>query len=434
MPINKEPGSDENDDSVRIQIGADDVRIVENYSFHSSILQQPAAFNIQLAATRGTKAILKRYPPGPKSRVALTIGQYRQFTGELDAPNAQGDNSGTTVEFTGRDMFARIHDQDIPAEQSFSSATYLELFQAALNDCGQGHKVVEVSNTANRIARSGTKVKVSKEPVLVDEVKQSPSGGGFRNTITAKLGETWGEFLSRHFAKVGLFPWADAYGNFVLSRPNVDQEAIFWFYRMRGQANRASNVLKHHFTNDTTRRFTEVVIYARNGGKKSGFNHTHGGFVDEEMKALGFNRRRVFRDVNVNTPEEAEFFARRKIAEANRASWKLQYTIAGHSAPTTRGFGDRAIIVPDMVAKVDDDELDIHENLYIESVEYRSPPRTTVVTMMRAQDVLFGEFQAKEGAKKAVAAATKKPKPDDRDELDILGLRHGTYGFIEKKT
>lgn len=416
MSIGKEGKTDENDDRVRIQLGTDDVRIVEEYSFASSILRQPAAFTLRLSASQGAQKILAKYPPGPMSRCALSIGPCRQFTGELDAANAYGDANSTNVELSGRDLMARLYDTDIPGERSFNNATYEELFRAALTDVGQGHKVVEISNTANRKVRSGYGVKVQKEPVVVSEVKQVQTATGFRNVVTAKLGETWLNFLERQFVKLGLFTWCDAYGNFVLSRPNGDQPATFHFYRKRGQASSVSNVKSFRFTNDTTLRKSEIVIFARNGGRRTGHNHVNGGFVDEEMRALGFIdadkkttiRRRVEREVNVTSEAEAKFYARRKIAEGNRAGWKLQYVLSGHSAPTMDDPKRRAVICPDMVARIDDDELGIHENLYIESVEYRSPPRTTVVTMMRPQDLIFGEAQASDGADAAKAKTKQK--------------------------
>lgn len=422
MPINKEQDTDENDDRVRIRLGNDDLLIVEEYGFQCSILQQPAAFTLRLSAGQGAQKIIAKYPPGPMSRCALYIGPYRQFTGEVDAVNAFGDSNATSVEIRGRDLMARLHDTDIPGERSFNNASYEELFKAALKDVGQGDKIVEVSNAANRKVRSGYGVKVQKEPVLVSEVKQVQTSTGFRNVVTAKLGETWLHFLERHFAKLGLFPWCDANGNYVLSRPNGDQEAAFHFFRKRGQAASVANVKSFRFTNDTTTRRSEIVIFARNGGRKQGHNHVNGGFVDEEMRALKFIdadknitiRRRVERDVNVTTEAEAKFYARRKIAEANRAGWKLQYTIAGHTAPTLADPKKRAVVIPDMVARVDDDELGIHENLYIESVEYRSPPRTTVVTMMRPQDLLFGDEQATAGIAQAKASTKKKVAASER--------------------
>ncbi len=448
MTIPTEPISEEVDDGVKIRLGGDYVGITESYSFESSVLRQPSAFSMRLSAGHGTKELLAKYPPGPQTRVALYIGPYRQFTGELDAPNASGDANATRLQLKGRDQMARLHDQDIPGERSFSNATYEELFKAALEDCGQGHKIVEISNAANRRVRAGARVTVGSEPVKVDEVKTSATATGFRNIVLAKLGETWLQFLERQFQKIGLFPWADSNGNFVLSRPNGDQDPLFHFYRRRnndpaipdantksGKSQQTANVKSFEYVNDTTRRFSEVVIFARNGGRKKGHNHTNGKFEDVEMKALGFNRRRVYRDVDVTNAEEATFYARCKIAETNRACVKLVYVISGHTAPTIADPTKRAVVVPDTVARIDDDELGIHDNWYIEAVEYRSPPRETVVTMMRIQDLLFGEEQADKNQKRAAKAAEKAHKisVETRISVNLARQRGADNPFRDKQ-
>lgn len=172
MPLSTEPGSDQVDDRVRIKLAGDgDVRIVERYSFHSSILQQPAAFVVHLSGGRigGPAALTARYPPGPTTRVALYIGPYRQFTGEIDAVNSSGDSINSTIELRGRDLMARLFDQDITAERSFNSATYEEIFKAGLKDVGLGDKVVEISNTANRRIRTGSNTKVFSESPRVSQ-------------------------------------------------------------------------------------------------------------------------------------------------------------------------------------------------------------------------------------------------------------------------
>lgn len=422
MPIGEEPNTEEVDDRVAIRIGIDDVKIVERYSFHSSILQQPAAFALSLSGARGLAELLRRYRWG--TTCALYIGQYRQFTGEIDATNPSGDASRTMLDITGRDLMARFHDQNIEGEFSIENADYDSLVRLGFADCGLANKIIEISNDANRKVKSGVGVKVVKAPIKPGETKK------FNTVVASKMGETWLTFFERHFKKIGLFLWCDAYGNFVLSRPNTDQEPAFHFYRTRDKGRRIANVKKWALTNDSTGRFADCVIFARNQGKKHGHNHQHGEFRDEEMaNTLKYARRRVFRDVNVNTAEEAAFYARRRIAEVNRAGWKLQYTISGHTAPTLISTAERAIVCPDMLARVDDDDLDIHDDLYIESVEYRAPPRETVITMMRTQDILFGESQGEEGKKKAVAAVKKRKLQDDLPKRDIEGMRLGTLPY-----
>lgn len=423
MAIDKERDSGEPADRVRIRLGeTDDLRTCETYDFHSSVFQQPDAFSLTLSGGKGAAEVLKKYPPGPKSPCALFIGKHQQFSGELDAPEAHGDANTTLVDLKGRSLMARLFSADILGEQSFNNVTYEDLVKAGLAAVGLPAKLVKVSNKENVEKRSGTKVTVLKEPLTVDEVQQIATGANnkHRNVVTAKMGETWLTFLTRHLQKVGLFLWNDAAGNFVLSRPNGDKAPTFHFYRRRGQGTSVANVKSFRFRNDTTHRFSEVVIFARNYGRKYGHNHTNGGFVDEEMKALGFDRKRVYRDSDVATVEEAQFFARKQIAEVNREAWHLQYVISGHSAPKIDELDERVVVCPDMVARVDDDELNIHQNLYIESVQYRSSPRTTVITMMRPQDLVFGEKQAAAGAEKAKAAAKQADQQRTRSPVNFV--------------
>lgn len=390
MGFAREP-SGELDDRVRLELARDEVRIFEEYNVHTAILQQPAQFVTKLSAgKRLARELLALYPPGPRTPFTLSIGPHPQFSGEVDGIEVAGSDGSTSVTFKGRDMLARLHDADIEAERSFDNLTYEALARQALKDVGLADRVVDISNAANLQSRTGAIVKIIREAVLPNEVRRTRRGGFEKVSVTAKLGESWLEFLTRHFEKQGLFFWCDAAGHFVLSRPNGEQEPLYTFVRERGQRANVCNVREAHFTNDTSRRFSEVVVFARSGGKKYGRNHIHGGFVDQEMVDLGFTRRRVYRDVNAATEDEAAAFAARKIGFINRASWRLVYTVSGHTAPTMAG--GRAVIVPDTVARVEDDELGIRENLYVESCEYKSPPRHTVVTLMRLKDLVFGSF------------------------------------------
>lgn len=390
MTFPRDPNG-EIDDRVGLSLAGDEVRIFEEYNVHTAILQQPAAFSTRLSAgKRLARELIASYPPGPKTPFTLTIGPYRQFTGEIDAIDVAGATGSTSVSFRGRDMLARLHDADIEAEKTFENLSHADLLREALKDVGLGDRRVEISNDANVNVRTGTRVKIIAPPVTPSEIRRVKTGAGEKIVVTAKLGESWLTFLQRHFEKLGLFCWADAEGHFVLSRPNKFQQPLYTFVRQRGQRANVCNVVDAHFSNDTSKRFSEVVIFARSGGKKHGRNHIHDGFVDQEMVDLGFKRRRVYRDANVNDAREASAYAARKLGEINRASWRLVYTVSGHTAPAIDG--GRAVIVPDTMAQIEDDELGINEPLYVESCEYRSPPRTTTITFMRPRDIVFGDF------------------------------------------
>jgi prophage tail gpP-like protein len=395
MAFPTEKGSDELDDRVRLGIGEDRARIFEEYSVQSSILQQPAAFSVRLSAGGGTAALLKRYPP--RTPFTLDIGPCRQFTGELDGYTADGASGETSVTFHGRDLMARLFDSDIDAERSFENSSYVELMQSALNEVGLSGRLVSTDNAANIRIRSGVGVTLFSKPVDDALLKANLTGQAFQTStgqklvIKAKLGESWFDFLQRHIQKFGLFMWADANGGFILSRPAKDQAPTYRIVRQRGLTRNAVNVKRAQLVNNTVRRMAEVVIHTRSLGKKFGRKSFAGGYDDEEMRGWGYTKRRVFRDVNVTNETEAEAYAARAIGEANRAGWRLTYTISGHTLLTMKG--SRAVVVPDTVVRVDDDELNIHEPLYVESCDYRSPPRETTITLMRPKDIVFGAFE-----------------------------------------
>jgi prophage tail gpP-like protein len=95
----------------------------------------------------------------------------------------------------------------------------------------------------------------------------------------------------------------------------------------------------------------------------------------------------------VRTPKQAAFVARRKIAEFNRESWQLNYTVSGHTTPSIiGGAGGRAVWTPDTTVEIDDDELGIKGLYYVEGVTFsRSSKDTTTVHVMRIDDLVFGE-------------------------------------------
>ena len=217
------------------------------------------------------------------------------------------------------------------------------------------------------------------------------AGGGTaekRHTVIAKLGESWLEFLHRHLEKIGLFLWSDAFGNIILATPDKDQTPKHLFKRTRAGDRTAVNVTDAKFNDDATNRYSRVTVYSRHRGGAKGKGKIIGSWSDPEMLVLGIDREDVVNDANVFDEAQAEKYAKHRLAKLNRAAWRLTYTIAGHTAPGPNGEG-RTVVIPDTIAHVEDEEFGINADLYIESVEYHSPPRTTVITMMRPQDVIF---------------------------------------------
>lgn len=403
MPFGKEAEGGQIDDGVCVMLAGDRRVRFEEYTVHSAIIQQPAAFSVRLSAgSKLSKSLIAAYPIN--TPFVLEVAGFPQFTGRTDGWEAEGPSGSTSVALRGRDRLAVLFDNDVAAERSFTNVNYGDIVKQSFADCGITDFKILASNEINRKIRSGKGVKAiptgsspaAKGETHAQTIARLIAGGSrgvngqsaIKYVVHAKLGETHLDFLHRHLARAGLFLWTGYDGQPIIAEPTKNQPAAFHFVRGRGRSRSVCNVTDARWTNDATRRFSEVVVFARNLGRKFGHNKTKGSFVDEEMVALGLTKLKTYRDVNVTNAQEAEFFARRKIAEANRGAWKLEYTFSGHTAPTIGG--DRAVPVPDTIAHVEDDELGLDMDLYIESVAFKSPPRTTTVTMMRPQDLVFG--------------------------------------------
>lgn len=427
------------DDRVRVVFKGFETRIFENYSVKMAVLQQPAVFSVRLGGLEEPVELFKRYPPGTPFQLA--IGPCLAFTGDTDNHASAGDGNGTSVTLGGRDLLAKLLDAEFEYDISFVNVSYAELVAGVMDVAAGGLEDTDIlaSNDANVRIRSGVGVvtkpgkagvppKVGGGPAPAGSQQPQGRGQGIlterggRNvvetekndditptrtrltpkgpeiipgipgvpttyTVHAKMGEKCLEFLHRHLDKGGLMLWTAADGSVVISAPNILQPPTYQFVRQRGQLRNAVNVLAHEFKNDTTKRASKVVVYARRPGKKDGRGKIRGEFVDEEMVALGITRTRAFRDVNVQDEAQAVKYARAKLAEINRGSWHLTYTLQGHTAPTPDG--KRAVITPDTVAAIKDDELGINGLFYVEAVEYSCPPTITKVTFMRLADCFF---------------------------------------------
>ncbi len=400
------------DDRVSITLAGGETHHFEEYSVRQSVLAQPSTFSLRLSAANGTAKLIKQLPRG--TSFTLNIAGQPQFTGETDGIEASGRAGETSVTVFGRSPIGRLVDTDIPAERSFTNVTYEQLVTAAMEDVGLGDRLLFTTNEATRKIRSGHNVKTIREPKVPEGVIGLNRGA--THIVHARLGERWFTFLQRHLTKGGIFLFDDARGDLVIAAPNRYQVPSYVFVRQRGQARNVVNVESAHFRDDATRRFAECVVYARAPGGRSGRIKATGRYIDLDMVEAGFVKRRVFRDVNVTTPDEAAYYARRMVAEHNRSGWRLRYTLSGHVAPTN-ARGGRAVVVPDTMATVNDDELGIHEDLYLETVEYTSPPRQTHVTFMRPADMVFGD---KDDDEDAQAKARAKYKTARRKMLSFV--------------
>lgn len=385
-------------DRVRLKLKHEDVLITENYSVKSSIFSQPAEFTLRLGHGKVAAELIKRYQPG--THFELLIGDVPQFTGVIDDPSADDNVGGTEFTLRGRDASAPLHDDHIDSERRFKSDTYLDLFKFQLEAVGLGDRTVATSNRANRKIKGGVPIR-ELAPVIrtVEEILTGASGksaggsaGIVHQEIMAHLDERRYEFLQRYFQLVALFMWADANGNFVLSEPNVNQQPTSSIIRRVGMSRQETNVTSAYWQNFTHNRYTFYEVYGRGAGGKNSHAKAIGRYVDEEMKAWGFVKRKVRRSQNAKTHEQANFLARRLCAEDRRNGSQLKYTVAGHTTPFTGG-NQRAVWIPDTVHVIDDDIFDIHDTMYLTDCTYAGSASgtTTELIFQRKEDQIWAQ-------------------------------------------
>lgn len=361
-----------------------------SYEVSQSILTQPSTFSLRLGWGGTIKDLIARVQPGTKFQ--LEINGALQQTGAIDGYDATSDGTdGGSLTIHGRDALAPLHDAFIDTETSFGDATYAEMVAESLRELIPD-SILYFNNDANRKLTTGIGVKTLAMPDV--DPTQNATGPSAKQ-IKTRVGERVYEFVKRQLDRAGLFLWAAGDGSFVLAAPNANQAPRYQILRRRGQTRNAVNVVSAHHKNSTEGRYTEATIIGRGGGKKLGRTKTTGHFADPEMDGWFPNGRPLLlRDQNLSNNEQAEFYARRKLAETRRAGWNLNYTVAGHTIPSLAN-GARAVWGIDTVVSVTDDEFGLVGSYYIEKVVFRRNPKTTTeITLQRPADLIFAKGEA----------------------------------------
>lgn len=390
-------------EAVFLKIEGETIKIAENYEVVVSILKQPASFSMRLGWTKNLEELRQKCQPG--KHFELLIGVYDEKTGINTLAKMQSGRidrraipkgGPSVLEVKGRDYLAQVYDSYILEEQAFAEKTYLALTRKVLDTVGLSSHTLETDNTANRALITSTKKsKKSKKSIAVDTIETGATSGQGRvvyQTLKAKLGTTWYQFLKDQYKLAGLFLWCKGDGNFILGQPDATTESVLKIIHKTNATRNYVNEVDRDYIDDTTSRHSKAVVYGRSDSTKGGPKKVRGEFIDTEMVAYGFDKPIVLFDEDAKTTQEAEYIARRTIADERREGWKLDYTIPGHITPCNFSKYGFAVWGPDLVCRVDDDELVVNKDYYIESVTYSRKPETlTTVSLMRREDLVFAD-------------------------------------------
>jgi len=375
------------EDVITLVLSGREVVLCETYTVKVAIFTQPAAFSLKLGDNDAAKKILSAYPPGTPFQ--LKINDLTIQTGRIDSLSTSG--AATAVVINGRDNLALLHDGYVEQEVTYKDISYHDLVRKRLDAQGLAGLSLRSTNEANRRKITGGDIRQLAPPRNVEQLKIETDSGGFtvKKETQAHLGERDYEFLRRHLDHGGLYLWCAGDGSFVLSEPNPAQAPLYALTR-NYEKPYGCNILEEHFTNDTSSRFSEFLVYLK--ASKKGVRATATAkATDDEMVAWGFTRRMVMKDVNADTPEKAKFWALRKMRETRRQGYRLSYTVRGHTTTSlTGGQGKKVAWAPDTIVTVYDDKLGFNgTDFWIEGVTFNGDPATTTtLDIMRTHDVL----------------------------------------------
>lgn len=397
-------------DRVVLELGGRELLYAESYDVQLSALTMPCAFGMRIApgdrlaealAVCGIGSPFKLYIGDDPSRSGSVV---LQLAGAIDGFTVDVDGSGGSVlTVQGRDALAPVHDAFVTSEQAFADVTFRELTEAVLKKCLDGRPfTLDTDATALRKALSGVpkapKTLTADERVdeTVGDAEGVPGPKTQQQTIRTKLGQQWfSGVLKPQLDRAGLVLRAKPDGGFLLSQVDAKQTPLYRIARKRGisvadSARGTSSVLRASWRNSANGRFSRCDVHGRRGGGATARTNILGSCVDLELEAAGLRKVLSIDDDRAKTIQQAEFLARRKIAEARRAGWALTYTVSGHT--TTTLDGGSAVWASDTTVEVEDEELGLSGTFWIESVRFARDPRTTTtLVLMRPEDVIFGE-------------------------------------------
>jgi len=386
-------------DKVTLRLNGQEVLIAETYSVQMSWFRKPNIFALRTGWGGTTTELLDKYPPN--TRFELLIADRVQFTGRIDEIDAEQSTGATEVTFKGRDDMAALHDSMAIADRSFDGDSYDDVVSKMLTSSGYKDFTLIFENDGNRDRQTGLTLQAATGKKVFGKTRATTKQ---KNAGQIKVGDQNYGFIKKELDRAGLFLFAAAdTGNgpeFIIAEPNGDQSPMARIVRRRGLLRNAVNVTRASFKNDTSKRYCKAVIYGRGGDPKTGQQPVSGSFIDNEMLGWGFPPERVYsmRADKVSNAAQAEYMARKTIAEQRRDGWSLQYSLSGHTVPALNGrtSKDRAVWAVDTIVEVDDDEYGIAEKLWISDVAFtRDEGGTrTDLTFMRPGDLLFAAGEA----------------------------------------
>ncbi len=209
-----------------LRFGGEELLIAESYDVRMSWFRQPAVFAIRTGWGGTTLDLLEKYPPN--TPFELLIAGRVQFTGAVDAVNAEQSSGATEVTFHGRDDLAPLHDAYATSDRSFENDSYAEMVTKLLQAAGFGDFNLTYDDNANRARKTGVDNPTTGGKLVFGRQRaQRPQ----KNAGQLKVGEKLYEFAKKELDRAGLFLYAaarvDDVPQFVIAEPDGTQAPTY---------------------------------------------------------------------------------------------------------------------------------------------------------------------------------------------------------------
>jgi prophage tail gpP-like protein len=378
------------DERASLILGGSELLTSEEYSVEARIFSQPSAFRLRLGGRKLAGEMRAKFPPG--TPFVLRIAGRPQKAGTVDGFKISQSASGTSFDLDGRDVVSRLVDWDIDKEFSLTRPTVRQVIDRALADTGLKADVRADASASRKKAVGGSVAyKVTEDRtgrwVVVEDA--ASDAGGTNGAIKGKIGVSYYQWLKSFLDREGIYMWGDGDGALIVAAPDGAQPPSYVLERSEAGSAGISNA---ELTLTVAGRHAQAVVYSREGGGKHARAQLRALVEDPEMGALGFANPLAVRDPKVRNLDQARLYGERKLATERRASFKLQYTVKGH---TTRApDGSSVVWAPDTVVDVRDKLLNVQGPHYVEGVTWRcsvSGGTSTVLDLVRVADLPRGE-------------------------------------------
>lgn len=319
----------------------------KEYTVNSNFLSPTDAWSF----TFGTETEWKRLKDKirPDRKFELYVDEALQATGWIDSRKAKRSiTGGVTVNVQGRDVLAPLCKANIHPDTATKGKTVEQIIEEAFRQVYPGALMPTIvyDNDANRAvvmdeSKRYKKTKKGKSKNVLEYYSARPQEGAF-------------EFCVRLLRKNGLWMWGAADGSVVVSSPNYDQPASYLISCKRGDT-----VVQTSDAEDSWDRQnvpSHVIVRGKSASKEWQKSKVFGRVYDTD--SLRICPSYIQHD-EATTADECKQFAMQELSRLKQEEKVYSVTCKGHRDPFTG-----AVYAVDTIAKIDDEILDVHDDLW----------------------------------------------------------------------